>query len=94
MGENTGGLMISSLALLVATLMLWGLTYTNFVRNRLELVPIIIALIFGWHQVFSLVFVPEGGALRAAFLFGSLAAFVTLMSPPCKRPSRPLSRLH
>ena len=80
-GDSTGGLLISSFALLAVTLLLWGLTYTTFVRDRLEIVPIIIALIFGWHQVFSLAFVPEGGALRAAFLFGSLAAFVTLMSP-------------
>ena len=80
-GDTTGMLMGSSLALLVGTLVLWGLTYTDFVRNRLEIVPIIIALVFGLHQIYSLALEPDGGPLRAAFLFGALAAYTTLMSP-------------
>jgi diguanylate cyclase (GGDEF)-like protein len=80
-GDTTGVLTVAALALLGVTLLLWALTYTAFVRERLEIVPIVVALIFGWHQVFNLAFVPEGGALRAAFLFGSLAAFTTLMAP-------------
>jgi diguanylate cyclase (GGDEF)-like protein len=80
-GDTTGMLTGSSLALLVGTLVLWGLTYTNFMRNRLEIVPIVMALVFALHQIYSIALEPDGGPLRAAFLFGALAAFTTLMSP-------------
>jgi len=80
-GDTTGMLMGSSLALLLATLALWGLMRTEFVRERIEIVPIIIALTFGAHQVYSLALAPDGGPLRAAFVFGALAAFTTLISP-------------
>ena len=39
-----------------------------------------VALAFGWHALFSLVFVPTGGEVRAALLFGSVAALVALIS--------------
>ncbi len=79
--KTTHGLTNSSVALLLATVIMWGLTFTSFVRARIELVPIVIALMFGWFHVFLIAFVPESGALKAALLFGSLAALTTLMSP-------------
>jgi diguanylate cyclase (GGDEF)-like protein len=81
LGDISGMLTMASLALLAATLMLWGLSYTGFVRQRLELIPLAVALIFSAHLVAGLTFAPDSGPLRAALLFGALAAFTTLMSP-------------
>jgi diguanylate cyclase (GGDEF)-like protein len=80
-GLDTRGLTNSSVALLLCAMVMWGLSYTPFVKARLEIVPIVASLVFGWFQVFAIAFVPDGGALAAALLFGSLAALTTLMSP-------------
>jgi len=81
LGDISGLLTVASLALLAATLLLWGLTYTGFVRQRLELVPLLVALMFSLHLIVGLNAVTDSGPLRAAMLFGALAAFTTLMSP-------------
>ncbi|MDX2145110.1 MAG: diguanylate cyclase [Rhodospirillaceae bacterium] len=80
-GDASGGLTLAALALLGATLLLWALTYIPAVRGRLEWVPVVIALLYSTFLIFSLVLAPQGGGLRAAFLFGSLAAFVVLLAP-------------
>ncbi|MBL8631183.1 MAG: diguanylate cyclase [Rhodospirillaceae bacterium] len=79
--KTTHGLTNSAVALLLATLVMWGLTFTPFVRARIELVPIVLALVLGWFNIFLIAFVPDGGALKAALLFGALAALTTLMAP-------------
>lgn len=80
-GDTSGGLTLASLALLGATLLLWGLTYVPAAQRRQEWMPILVALVHSTFLIASLMLAPQGGALRAAFLFGSLAAYVVLLSP-------------
>ncbi|MDX2221259.1 MAG: GGDEF domain-containing protein [Rhodospirillaceae bacterium] len=80
-GESGAGFATTALALLFGTLALWGLTYAPYLRNRLEIVPILVALGFGTAIVMSLVIVPAAGELRFAVLFGSLVFYTVLMAP-------------
>lgn len=80
-GDTDTGFATSSLTLLFATLALWGLTYAPHLRNRLEFVPMLVGLGFGASIVMSILFMPTGGTLRFAFLFGALAFYVVLMAP-------------
>ncbi|MBL8645355.1 MAG: diguanylate cyclase [Rhodospirillaceae bacterium] len=79
--ETTRGLTNASVALLLGSMVMWGLTFTPFVRARVELVPIVVSLVFGWFLIFAIAFVPDSGVLKAALLFGSLGALTALMSP-------------
>lgn len=79
--EGGPGLRTASVVLLVATLVFFAMTFTPFLRNRLDVVPVIAALLFGWHGLLSLVLVPTTAELRGAVLFGSLAVLVALLSP-------------
>lgn len=80
-GDAGSGFATSSLTLLFATLALWGLTYAPYLRSRLEFVPMLVGLGFGASIVMSILFVPTGGSLRFAFLFGALAFYVVLLAP-------------
>lgn len=84
--DERSGLTTASVVLLLATMTLWGATFTPFLRARADLVPVILALLVGWHTLFTLVYIPTHGMtvdapLRAAFLFGSLAIVLALISP-------------
>lgn len=81
MNEPSAALNASSVALFVGAAILSVLTYTSFVRNRIELVPIVVALAFGWHNMIGLAVVPDAGAASAAILFATLGALVALMAP-------------
>lgn len=76
-----GPLLTASAVLMIGALVLWALTYTPFVRNRIEIVPILAALAYGWHTMLGLAFIPQDGEWRTALTFGSLAFLVALMSP-------------
>jgi diguanylate cyclase (GGDEF)-like protein len=80
-GDTEGVFSAASIALMIGTLILWSLTYTDFLRTRLDVVPVIVALAYSFHQMFSMTLQPDGGEMRAAFLFGILATYTTLMAP-------------
>lgn len=80
-GDTDGVFAAASIALMIGTVILWALTYTNFLRARLDIVPVIVALAYSFHQMYSMTLAPTGGEVRGAFLFGILAAFTTLMAP-------------
>ncbi|MCB2107399.1 MAG: GGDEF domain-containing protein [Rhodobacteraceae bacterium] len=80
-GENSDAFASVSLSLLFGTLALWALSYAPYLRNRLEIIPILIALSFGTAIVMGVMLVPASGELRFALLFGALCGYVVLMAP-------------
>jgi diguanylate cyclase (GGDEF)-like protein len=80
-GDTGSGFATTSLTVLFATLVLWGMTYAPYLKNRLEFVPMLVAIGFGAAIVMSILFLPTGGALRFAYLFEALAVYVVMLSP-------------
>ena len=80
-GESGNGFATTSLAVLFVSLVLWGLTYAPYLKNRLEFVPMLVALVFGAAIVMSILFLPTSGTLRFAYMFGELALFVVTLAP-------------
>ena len=80
-GENGSGFATTSLTVLFATIVLWGLTFAPYLRSRLEFVPMLVALVFGAAIVMSILFLPTSGTLRFAYMFGALAFFVVMLAP-------------
>lgn len=74
---------IVSLGLLLATFVLYGLTYLRDQRIRLEIIPSLFALLYGAHVLLWVAYAPENGALRAALLL-SLVGFVLVLLAPIR----------
>lgn len=75
---------IVSLGLLLATFILYGLTYLSDRRARLEIVPSLFALLYAAHAVLWVTYAPDNGALRGALLL-SLLGFVLVLLAPVRR---------
>ncbi len=69
-----------SLGLLIAVLMIYGLTYLREERIRHFIVPALTAVVFAAHIVLGIAAAPAGGGARFALLFGLLGLFVANLS--------------
>lgn len=71
----------SSLALLTFTFVLFGASYSNFVQDRSELIPVLIALAYGVHITVGTMVAADGSGARFAALAALLLVFLAIMSP-------------
>lgn len=80
-GEVGSGFATTSLAVLIATFMLYGLSFTSYLKARLDLVPMVLGLGFGAAIVMGILFLPETATLRFAYMSGALALLIVLSAP-------------
>ncbi len=80
-GDTTGMLGNYSLVLLAFTVVLFGLSFVQFVQDRAELIPILFALAFSVHLSLGLIYLPLAGGTRFALLMGLLSIYLTALSP-------------
>ncbi len=80
-GSQFGMLGDTSLALLTFTFVLFGASYLNFVQDRAELVPILMALAYGVHITVGTIAAADGSGARFAILSALLLVFLSAISP-------------
>jgi len=80
-GETGMGFATTSLAVLFATFALYGLSFTSYLKERLDLVPMVLGLGFGAAIVMGILFLPENATLRFAYMSGALALMIVLSAP-------------
>ncbi len=70
-----------SLGLLIATALVYGLTFLKERRVRLYFVPSLIGLVYASHIILGIAYAPPGGAMRAAFLLTLLGIALAILAP-------------
>lgn len=80
-GDTTGIVGNSSLVLLAFTIVLFAVSYIQFVQDRSELLPILFALAFSIHISLAVINMPAGGETRFALLMGLLCIYLSALSP-------------
>jgi len=71
----------TSLALLTFTFILFGASYSDFVQDRSELIPVLTALAYGVHITVGTMVAADGSGPRFAVLAALLLVFLAIISP-------------